>query len=59
MSEMPARSIQQIYSALHKVQGNEADERVLKEAYRALTDLCVHFGKLEARVQELETRRPQ
>lgn len=59
MSEMPARSIQQIYSALHKVQGNEGDQRALNEAYRALTDLCVHFGKLEARVQELEVRARQ
>jgi hypothetical protein len=57
MSEMPGRSIQQVYSALKKVQGHEDDSHALHEAYRALADLCVHFGRLEARVQELENRR--
>lgn len=57
MSEMPGRSIQQVYSALKKVQGHEDDTHALHEAYRALADLCVHFGRLESRVQELENKR--
>jgi hypothetical protein len=57
MLQSPNRSIGQIHSTLSALQNNEGNTSAVNEAYRALTDLCLHVAKLEEEVQILRQKK--